>query len=163
VAQLFGSGSILPEAVKAQQILAERYNIAADVWSVPSYNQLRREALETERWNRLHPAEATRTPYIRQVMDGERGPIIAASDYMKANPDQLAPWLGNRMTSLGTDGFGRSENREHLRNFFENSSTAIVQATLSALARNGSIDPQIAASAVADLGMNPESKDPARL
>ncbi len=163
VAQLFGSGSILPEAVKAQQILAERYQIAADVWSVPSYNELRREALETERWNRLHPAEATRLPYIRQVMDGERGPIVAASDYLKANPDQLAPWLGNRLTSLGTDGFGRSENREHLRKHFEISANAIAQAALAALARNGSIDPQIAASAVADLGMSANSKDPSRL
>jgi pyruvate dehydrogenase E1 component len=163
VAQLFGSGSILNEALKAQQILAERYQIATDVWSVTSYNELRREALETERWNRLHPADASRLPHIRQVMDNERGPIIAASDYMKAVPDMLAPWLGNRMTTLGTDGFGRSENREYLRKFFEINADSIVQATLASLARNGSIDPHLAASATRDLGINPESKDPARL
>jgi pyruvate dehydrogenase E1 component len=163
VAQLFGSGSILNEALKAQQILAEKYQIATDVWSVTSYNELRREALATERWNRLHPAEATRTPHIVKVLDGERGPIIASSDYMKAIPDMLSPWLGARLSTLGTDGFGRSENREYLRKFFEINAEAIVQATLAALARNGSIDPQLAASAVRDLGMNPDAGDPARL
>ncbi|MEP6961560.1 MAG: pyruvate dehydrogenase (acetyl-transferring), homodimeric type [Acidobacteriota bacterium] len=163
VAQLFGSGSILNEAIKAQGILAEKYQIAADVWSVTSYNELRREALETERWNRLHPAEPIRTPHIVKALEGERGPIIASSDYMKAVPDQLSPWLGSRLNTLGTDGFGRSENREYLRKFFEISAEAIVQATLSALARNGTIDPQLAASAVAEMGFNPDSRDPSRL
>jgi len=119
MAQLFGSGTILNEALKAQQILAERYQVATDVWSVTSYNELRREALATERWNRLHPAEPARVPYIVQVMDAVPGPIVASSDYMKAVPDQLAPWIGERLHTLGTDGFGRSENREHLRKFFE--------------------------------------------
>ncbi|MEO8096409.1 MAG: pyruvate dehydrogenase (acetyl-transferring), homodimeric type [Acidobacteriota bacterium] len=163
VAQLFGSGSILNEAIKAQGILAEKYQIAADVWSVTSYNELRRDALETERWNRLHPAEPVRTPHIVKALEGERGPIIASSDYMKAVPDQLSPWLGARLNTLGTDGFGRSENREYLRKFFEISAEAIVQATLSALARNGTIDPQIAASAVTEMGFNPDSRDPSRL
>ena len=162
VAQLFGSGSILNEALKAQQILAEKYQISTDVWSVTSYNELRREALETERWNRLHPADAQRVPHILQVLDGERGPIIASSDYMKAVPDMLAPWLGTRLNTLGTDGFGRSENREYLRKFFEINAANIVQATLAALARNGSIDPHIAASAVAEMGLSADSLDPAR-
>jgi pyruvate dehydrogenase E1 component len=163
VAQLFGSGSILPEALRAQKILAERYNVAADVWSVTSYNELRREALEVERWNRLNPASPARAPYIAQLMASERGPIIAATDYMKAVPDQLSPWLGARLTSLGTDGFGRSDNREHLRRFFEISAEAMVQATLAALARNGDFDPQLAAAAVTELGFQPDSPNPARL
>src|SRR6202140_4793324 len=117
VAQLFGSGSILNEALKAQKILAERYQVATDVWSVTSYNELRRDALAAERWNRLHPAEPRRTPYIVTALEGSNGPIIASSDYMKIVPDQLAQWLPGRLNSLGTDGFGRSENREHLGKF----------------------------------------------
>ncbi len=162
VAQLFGSGSILNEALKAQQILAEKYQVATDVWSVTSYNELRREALATERWNRLHPNEPQRWPYIIQAMNAEPGPIIASSDYIKAVPDQLAPWLQWRLNSLGTDGFGRSENREHLRNFFEISAEAIVQATLSALARQGNFDANRAAEAVRELGFDPDGRDPAR-
>jgi pyruvate dehydrogenase E1 component len=162
IAQLFGSGPMLNEAIKAQQILAERYQVATDVWSVTSYNELRRDALETERWNRLHPAEPRRTPYIVTALEGSNGPIIASSDYMKIIPDQLAQWLPGRLHSLGTDGFGRSENREHLRAFFEISAEAIVQATLSALAREGKIDAGRAAAAVAEMGFDPERKDPAR-
>jgi pyruvate dehydrogenase E1 component len=162
IAQLFGSGPMLNEAIKAQQILAERYQVATDVWSVTSYNELRRDALETERWNRLHPMETRRTPYVVTALEGAQGPIIASSDYMKIIPDQLAQWLPGRLHSLGTDGFGRSENREHLRAFFEISAEAIVQATLSALAREGKIDAGRAAAAVAEMGFDPERKDPAR-
>jgi pyruvate dehydrogenase E1 component len=162
VAQLFGSGSILNEALRAQKILAERYQIPTDVWSVTSYNELRRDGLAAERWNRLHPAAEPRTPYIQQALDGAQGPIIAASDYMKAVPDQLAPWLPGRLHSLGTDGFGRSENREHLRHFFEISAEAIAQATLSALARAGTIDPKRAEAATPELGFNPDKMDPSR-
>jgi pyruvate dehydrogenase E1 component len=162
VAQLFGSGSILNEALRAQQILAERYGVAADVWSVTSYNELRRDALAAERWNRLHPAAEPRTPYIVQALAGAAGPVIASTDYMKAVPDQLAPWLPGRLHSLGTDGFGRSDNREHLRQFFEISAEAIAQAALSALARSGAIDPHKAAAAVTELGFDPEKKDPSR-
>jgi pyruvate dehydrogenase E1 component len=161
-AQLFGSGSIFNEALRAQKILAERYQVSTDVWSVPSYNELRREALEVERWNRLHPAEPSRNPHIINVLEGAQGPIIASSDYMKAVPDQLSPWLGSRLHSLGTDGFGRSENREHLRNHFEISAEAIVQATLSALARTGALDAHRAEQAIAEMGFNAEKKDPAR-
>ena len=118
--------------------------------------------MEVDRWNRLHPAEAPRVPYITSLMEGTDGPIVAASDYMKAVPDQLAPWIGTRLISLGTDGFGRSENRQHLRKHFEISAEAIAQATLAALARGGAIKPQRAAAAVADLGFDPEKKDPAR-
>ncbi|MEQ1949776.1 MAG: pyruvate dehydrogenase (acetyl-transferring), homodimeric type, partial [Bryobacteraceae bacterium] len=162
VAQLFGSGSILNEALKAQQILADRYQVAADVWSVTSYNELRRDGLAADRWNRLHPTESPRTPYILRALEGSNGPIIASSDYMKAVADQLSPWLGSRLHSLGTDGFGRSENREYLRKFFEISAEAIVQATLASLAREGKIDAQLAQTAIRELGFDPESPDPVK-
>jgi pyruvate dehydrogenase E1 component len=162
VVQLFGSGPMLNEAVKAQQILAEKYGIAADVWSVTSYSELRREALAVDRWNRLHPAEPARRPYIGQVLEGTEGPVIASSDYMKSNADQIAPWLGGRLVALGTDGFGRSENREHLRDFFEVSARHIAAATLARLTRDGKFDAARAAQALADLGIDPEIGDPAR-
>ena len=119
VAQLFGSGPILNEVLAAQAILAEKYGVQADVWSVPSYVELRREALAVERWNRLHPAEKARESYLQAALAGAAGPIVATSDYMKSLPDTLAPWLGGHLVTLGTDGFGRSDNREHLRRHFE--------------------------------------------
>ena len=163
VAQLFGSGSILNEALRAQQILAERYGVAADVWSVTSYNELRREGLDVDRWNRLHPTEVPRVPYVVNALKGSDGPVIAASDYMKVQPDQLAPWIGARLHSLGTDGFGRSENREHLRKFFEISGEAIIHATLSALAREGKFDAERAKAAISELGFDAERPDPVKL
>jgi pyruvate dehydrogenase E1 component len=163
IAQLFGSGSILNEALRAQEVLWDRYQIPTDVWSVTSYNELRRDGIEVERWNRLHPSWVANVPYIAQVMGGTQGPIIASSDYMKALPDSLAPWLGSRLHTLGTDGFGRSENREHLRQFFEISANAIVQATISALARSGNFDIHRAQQAVAELGFDSERKNPAKL
>jgi len=162
VVQLFGSGSILNEALRAQEILESKYKISADVWSVTSYNQLRREALETERWNRLHPAEAQKRPTILTVLEGAEGPIVAATDYMKAVPDQLAPWIGGRLTSLGTDGFGRSDNRQHLRQHFEVNAEAIAGAALSQLARLGKFDAKKAQKALAELGLNTEKGDPAK-
>jgi pyruvate dehydrogenase E1 component len=160
--QLFGSGPILNEVVRAQQMLAEKYSVHADVWSVTSYTEIRREALAIERWNRLHPAEPERQSYLAQQLDGTAGPIIAASDYMKSVPDGLSPWLGSRLVTLGTDGFGRSDNREHLRRHFEVSAEAIVFATLSRLARDGKFDPAAAQQALTDLNLNPEANDPAR-
>jgi pyruvate dehydrogenase E1 component len=157
---LFGSGPILNEATKAQAILAEKYGVAADVWSVTSYNELRRDALAVERWNRLHPAEAQKTPYLLNALGDVDMPIIAASDYMKIVPDQIAPWLPGRLTSLGTDGFGRSENREHLRRFFEVDAASIASAALASLARWGRFDPKRAQEAVRELGLDPESADP---
>jgi len=162
MAQLFGSGPMLNEALRAQKILAERYQVATDVWSVTSYSELRRDALAVDRWNRLHPTEQPRVPHIVNVMQHTPGPIVASSDYLKAVPDGIAPWLQGRMTSLGTDGFGRSENREHLRRFFEISAEAIAQATLSALSRSGAIPADKAAAAIAELGFHPEKRDPAK-
>jgi pyruvate dehydrogenase E1 component len=164
--QLFGSGPILNEVLRAQEILAEKYNISADVWSVTSYTELRRDAIATQRWNRLHPAEPERKPYIQAALDGAKGPIIAASDYMKSLPDVLAPWLyadGKcRLVTLGTDGFGRSDNREHLRRHFEVDAESVVAATLSRLVRDGKMKPKKAEAAFAELGIDVDAKDPAR-
>jgi pyruvate dehydrogenase E1 component len=161
VAHLFGSGSILNEAVAAQKILADTYNVQTDVWSVTSYNELRRDAIACERWNRLHPTEAPRTPYLTKALEGTKGPIIASSDYMKVVFDQLSPWLGGRLVTLGCDGFGRSENREYLRRFFEVDAKSIAGATLSRLARDGKFDAAKAAQALKDLGIDTEADNPA--
>jgi pyruvate dehydrogenase E1 component len=162
VVQLFGSGPILNEALRAQKILTERYGVPADVWSVTSYNELRRDALGVERWNRLHPAEPVRTPYIVEALQGADGPIVAASDYMKVMADQLAPWLPGRLVTLGTDGFGGSDNREYLRRHFEVNAESIAAAALSRLAREGKFDVQKAAAAFAELEVATETGDPAR-
>jgi len=157
---LFGSGPILNEALRAQKILAETYKVPADVWSVTSYNELRRDALEVERWNRLHPAKPERKPYLTEALNGAEGPIVASTDYMKVVADQIAPWLPGRLVSLGTDGFGRSENRAYLRKHFENGAEAIAAAALARLARDGKFDKARAQSAIVELGLNPESPDP---
>jgi pyruvate dehydrogenase E1 component len=162
--QLFGSGPILNEALRAQGILAEKYGVQANVWGVTSYNELRRDGLAVERWNRLHPAEKAKQPYIVTTLNDAKaeGPIIAASDFLKAVPDQLAPWLGTRLVSLGTDGFGRSDNRQHLRRHFEINAESIAAAALSRLARDGKFDPQRAQKAFSELDVDPEKVDPAR-
>ncbi|MCU1222961.1 MAG: 2-oxo-acid dehydrogenase component family protein [Edaphobacter sp.] len=162
VAQLFGSGPILNEVLRAQEMLATKYGVHADVWSVTSYTELRRDALAVERWNRLHPADKERVPYVVSALGAAQGPIIAASDYMKALPDVLAPWLLSRLVTLGTDGFGRSDNREHLRRHFEVNAESIVGATLSKLAREGKFKPKAAQKALLELGVDVEAGDPAR-
>jgi pyruvate dehydrogenase E1 component len=161
VVQLFGSGSILNEALRAQEILADKYGVPANVWSVTSYNELRRDALAVERWNRLHPSEAEKRPYILTALDGADGPVVASTDFMKAVPDQLSPWLLNRLVSLGTDGFGRSDNRQHLRRHFEINAESIAVAALSRLARDGKFDGQRAQNAFKELGVDAEKIDPA--
>jgi pyruvate dehydrogenase E1 component len=161
VVLLLGSGTILREALRAAKILDEKYGVAADVWSVTSYNQLRRDALEADRWNRLHPADTPRQPYLSTVLDKTQGPIIAACDYMKIVPDQIAPWLPGRMVALGTDGFGRSDNREQLRRFFEVDAESIALAALHKLAANGEFSREKAAKAVDELGIDPEKPNPA--
>jgi pyruvate dehydrogenase E1 component len=158
--QLLGSGSLLREAVRAQGMLAERYGVAADVWSATSYKELRREALEVERWNLLHPGERAKKPYVVELLEGEPGPIVAVSDYMKSVPDQIARWLPGRFYSLGTDGFGRSDTREALRRFFEVDAESIVLAALGRLANCGAIDRAVAARAVGELGLDPDKVDP---
>jgi pyruvate dehydrogenase E1 component len=160
-AQLLGSGAILLEVLKAQAILRDRYGVAADVWSVTSYQELYREAHDVERWNRLHPADSPRIPYLARCLGGTHSAIVAASDYVKALPDLVGRWLPNPFTSLGTDGFGRSESRAALRDFFEVDAKAIVLATLGALARAGDLPNTIPQEAMKDLGIDPERKNPA--
>ncbi len=159
--QLFGSGPILNEVVRAQGMLSDQYGIAADVWSATSYTELRRDCLEVERSNRLHPSQPERKPFVLRALGDAQGPIIAASDYMKALPDGLAPWLGSRLVTLGTDGFGRSDNREHLRRHFEVDAESIVAATLSKLAREGSFPPEKAEAAFKELGISQEARSAA--
>jgi pyruvate dehydrogenase E1 component len=157
---LFGSGPILNEALRAQRLLTDRYDVAAEVWSVTSYNQLRRDALAVDRWNRLHPAEPEKRAYICEVLEGTEGPIIAATDYMKIVADQIAPWLGGRLLSLGTDGFGRSDNRQWLRRHFEVDAESIAGAALCRLARDGKFAAESARRALVELGVKPDAPDP---
>jgi len=160
-AQLLGSGAILPEVIKAAHILEEQYGVAADIWSVTSYQELYREGHAAERWNRLHPDQTPRVPYVRQCFEGIDQPIIAASDYVKALPDAIDRWLPRPLVSLGTDGFGRSENRASLRDFFEVDSRFIVLATLDELARAGKLDVAVVTKAIKDLNINAEKPNPA--
>jgi pyruvate dehydrogenase E1 component len=160
-AQLLGSGAILNEVVKAAQILEEKYDVAADVWSVTSYTELYRDGHAAERWNRLHPAETPREPWVSQCLGKAEGVIVAASDYVKAMPDAIDRWMPRRATTLGTDGFGRSEGRTSLRDFFEVDAKFIVAATLSDLARDGKIEVAVVQKAIKDLGINTEKPNPA--
>ncbi|MBI1799072.1 MAG: pyruvate dehydrogenase (acetyl-transferring), homodimeric type [Candidatus Eisenbacteria bacterium] len=159
-AQLFGSGVILLQALRAQEILAEKFGVAADVWSATSYAQLRNEALNVERWNRLHPSASPRMPYVTQALAATEGPVIAASDFMKSVPDMISRWVGRSFTPLGTDGFGRSDTREALRRHFEIDAEHIVVATLDALKREGRIDARVVESAIRDFGIDPERGEP---
>ena len=160
-AQLFGSGTIMYEVLKAQQILEEKYNVAADVWSVTSYKQLYRDGNDCERWNMLHPGATPHVPFVTQQLKDAPGVFVAASDYMKVLPESIAQWVPRRLVSLGTDGFGRSENRASLRDFFEVDAKHIVLATLNALAKEGKIKPDAVQTAIKDLGINPEKPNPA--
>ncbi len=158
--QLLGSGPILREVLRAQEILAERYDVGTDVWSVTSYKELRRDALEVERYNWLHPDETPRKSYLERVLEGVRGPFIAASDYMKLVPEQIGRWLPGALVPLGTDGFGRSDTREELRRHFEISAEHIAFATLSQLAHEGAFDRAKLKSAIEALEIDPEAIDP---
>ncbi len=160
-AHLFGSGAIMNDVLEAQSILEERYDVAAHVWSVTSYSQLRRDALEVERWNMLHPGETPKKSYIEQCFENEpEGVFVASSDYLKILPDGIRPWLPGRLMALGTDGFGRSESREALRDFFEVDGRYVSLATLTALARDGHISFDDVDEARHDLGINPEKLNP---
>jgi pyruvate dehydrogenase E1 component len=128
---------------------------------VTSYQELYREGHAVERWNRLHPSEKPRVPYVRQALAKTEGVIVAASDYMKVLPDSIDRWMPRTLTSLGTDGFGRSESRASLRDFFEVDAKHIVVATLDALARDGKIEAKVVTQAIKDLGINPEKPNPA--
>lgn len=158
--QLFGSGAIMQCVLKAQQMLASDYGVSSDVWSVTSYNELRRDAEAAHRWNMLHPTETPKRGYIEEVLDGTEGPVIAASDYVKALSEQLLPYAPNGMLCLGTDGMGRSATRPALRRHFEVDAECIVIATLYQLSQDGKIEASVVDKAIKDLGVDPEKVNP---
>ncbi|MCU0724881.1 MAG: pyruvate dehydrogenase (acetyl-transferring), homodimeric type [Planctomycetes bacterium] len=157
--RLLGSGTILREVQKAAGLLADRFGVRAAVYSATSFNELRREAIEVERRNRLHPDAPPRTPFVARALAGETGPVIAATDYMRLVADQVSPWVPG-LISLGTDGFGRSDHRAPLRDFFEVDAKSIAAAALYGLARDGGMDRAAAAKAIRDLGVDPDRPAP---
>ena len=159
-AHIFGSGPIIRSALKAQEILAERYNVSADVWSATNYKQLRNDALRCQRSNMLHPAEAPKKSHVETVLEKEKGVFIAVSDFMKIVPEQIAPWVPGGLMTLGTDGFGRSDTRERLRRFFEVDAECTVIATLYTLSQKGAINHEVVAKAIKDLDVDPEKPFP---
>jgi len=159
-ATLLGSGTILRECLAAAKLLEDDYGIPADVLSVTSFSELRREALECERWNLLHPGETARVPYVRQMLHGREGPVVAATDYMRTVPDQIRQWVNGRYVTLGTDGFGRSDSRAALRRHFEVDRGYIAVAALKALADDGRVDHATIDRAIKALGIDPAKPVP---
>ena len=159
-AHLLGSGSILNEVLKAQETLAKDYGVSADVWSVTSYKNLHYDALDVERWNRMNPDKEPKKAYVQQITDGEKGAFISASDYSQILPDALSKWLPGNLTSLGTLGFGRSESRDALRDFFEVDSKHIVYTTLYALFTEGKLTKDKIKKAAKDLKIDLKKSSP---
>jgi len=159
-AHIFASGPLLREALRAQEILAEQFDVSADVWSATSYKLLRGDALRVKRWNMLHPTAPKKQSYLESTLQNEEGVFVAVSDYMKMVPDQVAPWIPGGLTSLGTDGFGRSDTRANLRRFFEVDAELAVIATLSALYQKGSLAGETVEAAIKKLGIDPEKSFP---
>ena len=159
-AHIFGSGSIMQSALKAQTVLAEKYGVSADVWSATSYKLLRTDAIRTQRWNMLHPTEPAKKNYVEALLAKESGAFVAVSDNIRTVPDQIAPWVPGGLFTLGTDGFGRSDTRARLRRFFGVDVESTVIGTLYALAQKKLIDPKVVAQAIKDLGVDPEMVQP---
>jgi pyruvate dehydrogenase E1 component len=157
--QLLGSGTILREVEAAAELLKD-YGVVADVWSAPSFNELRRDGLDAERWNLLHPDEQPRVPWITQQLAGKPGPVIVATDYMKTYADQVRQFVPAPYVVLGTDGFGRSDTREKLREFFEVDRRWVALAALKALADAGTIERSVLAKAIAAFGLDPNKPNP---
>jgi pyruvate dehydrogenase E1 component len=157
---LFGSGAILRQALRAQEILEDKYKISCDVWSATSYKELRRDALAAERWNILHPNQDRHQPYVTELLAKEQGVFVAVSDNMKLVPDQIARWVPGGLFSLGTDGFGRSDTREAVRRFFEIDAECIVLAALYQLSQKGLLKVNQVVKAIKELGVDPEKVDP---
>jgi len=159
-AQLLGSGTILNKVLNAQKILEDKYQISADVWSVTSYKELHRDALQAERWNMFNPDKPAHIPYIAKVLKSAKGVFVAASDYSKTLPESISKWLPGPLISLGTDGFGRSDGRRHLRDFFEIDEKYIVFATLFNLFQQGNIELKVVKKAIKELEIDPKKADP---
>ena len=161
--QLMGSGTILREVLHAAKILDEEFGVPADVWSVTSFNELRRDALAAERWNQLHPEAEPRTSYLEQCLGKRAGPYVAATDYMKIVPDQIQRWMPGQYVTLGTDGYGRSDGRDALRQFFEVDERYITVTALKALADDGVLDQKTVSEAIRRFSIDPEKPDPVTL
>jgi pyruvate dehydrogenase E1 component len=159
-AQILGSGPMVVQALRAQELLATDWDVSASVWSATSYQMLRKDALEVERWNRLHPGEARREPFVAEALNGSEGPVVAVTDQMRAVPDQIVRWVRQPFVSLGTDGYGRSDTREALRRLFEVDAEHIVVATLAALADMGEVKPETVAEAIAKYEIDPDRPSP---
>jgi pyruvate dehydrogenase E1 component len=159
-AHIFGSGPIINSALKAQEILAERYGVSADVWSATNYKSLRNDALRCQRWNMLHPTATPKKSYVETLLAKEQGVFVAVSDNMRIVPDQIAAWVPGGLTTLGTDGFGRSDTRARLRRFFQVDTESTVIGTLYALAEKGLLGRDVVAKAIKDLGVDPEKIQP---
>jgi len=161
--QLLGSGTILRECIAAAELLEQEFGVVADVWSCPSFIELRRDGFDCERWNRLHPeTKDQRAPYVTQCLAERDGPAIAATDYVREYADQIRAFMpqGKKYVVLGTDGYGRSDTREHLRNFFEVDRYWIAHAAISALAAEGVMNPQDVARAIKQWKLDPEKPNP---
>jgi len=158
--QLMGSGTIFNECVKAAEILEAEYGVASNLWSATSINELRREGLAVQRWNMLHPTEKPRISYVESCLQDQNGPVIAATDYMKVYADSIREFVPTRYVVLGTDGFGRSDDREQLRSHFEVNHKYIVVAALSALFEDGSIDAEVVSKAIKQFNIDPNKPSP---
>ncbi|HHT0591690.1 TPA: pyruvate dehydrogenase (acetyl-transferring), homodimeric type [Legionella anisa] len=158
--QLMGSGTILREVVKAAEMLKEDYSVTADIWSVTSFNELRRDGLAVERYNAMHPQEKEQKSYVATQLKGRPGPVVAATDYLRIYADQIRPFIPNHFVTLGTDGYGRSDTRERLRHFFEVDAKFIVLAALNALVAEGSIDKSKVADAIKRYNIDPDKLNP---
>jgi pyruvate dehydrogenase E1 component len=159
-AHIFSSGPLLREALKAQEILAEQFDVSADVWSATSYKLLRGEAMRVKRWNMLHPTAPQKKSYLETPLQQQEGVFVAVTDYMKMVPDQIAPWVPGGLVSLGTDGFGRSDTRANLRRFFEVDAELMVIATLYGLYEKGALAGGKVEEAIRKLGVDPEKPHP---
>jgi pyruvate dehydrogenase E1 component len=159
-AHIFGSGAIMQSALKAQEILAEKYGVSADVWSATSYKLLRSDAIRIQRWNMLHPTLPAKKNHVETLLAKEQGAFVSVSDNIRTVADQIAPWVPGGLFTLGTDGFGRSDTRPRLRRFFGVDAESTVIGTLYALAEKKLIDRKIVAQAIKDLGVDPEMAQP---
>jgi pyruvate dehydrogenase E1 component len=161
--QLFGSGSIMLQVLRAQQLLAEKFDVSADVWGVTSYQQLRNDAMSCERFNRLNPEAEQQVPYITQALKGVDGPFVAASDYIKATADAVARFIPGRFVPLGTDGFGMSDTREALRRHFEVDAESVVLGALDGLRLEGKLSGKEVAAAIAALDVKRDKPEPMKI
>jgi pyruvate dehydrogenase E1 component len=163
VVQLLGSGTILQEVIAAAELLESDWGVLSDVWSVTSFSELRRDGIEAERFNMLHPDEPPRRPYVHDLLAHRRGPVVASTDYLRAVPDQIRQWVdasGHRYRTLGTDGYGRSDFRRALRRFFEVDRWYVTVAALRELAEEGTISVEVVSQAIEKYGIDVDAPMP---